>query len=149
VDDYLRQGMNAFLSKDYRGALMIFRFLLIPISEGEIDLGQHEMLDEVLGMDLADCAAQYVVAQYMISVPAQRAEAVKAAIDDMSAVATMGMPRRWLQHASPSMYPKPQWNGWQRFAISIAVSRRSSVNSTNAGASDDKKTSENARKDPA
>ena len=84
VDDYLRQGMNAFLAKDYRTAFQIFRALLIPISDGGIDLGQHEMVDEVLGVEVADCAAQYVVAIYMTSVPTQRAKAVKTAIDDMS-----------------------------------------------------------------
>ncbi len=62
VDDYLRQGMNAFLTQDYRAAYQIFRALLIPISEGEIDLGQHEMVEEVLGVEVADCAAKYVVA---------------------------------------------------------------------------------------
>lgn len=39
VDDYLRQGMNAFLAKDYCAALQIFRALIVPLSEGEIDLG--------------------------------------------------------------------------------------------------------------
>jgi len=85
VDDYLRQAMNAFLGKDYRAAFQVFRALIIPLSEGEIDLGQHEMLDEVLGVDVADCAAQYVVAMYMTAAPAHRAKAVKTAIDDMSA----------------------------------------------------------------
>jgi len=62
VDNHLREGINAFLCKDYRSAFQIFRALLIPISEGEIDLGHHEMVDEVLGVDVSDCAIQYVVA---------------------------------------------------------------------------------------
>jgi hypothetical protein len=80
VDDYLQQGINAFLAKDYRATFQIFRALIAPISEGEIDLGQHEMLYEVLGVDVADCAAQYVAAMYMTAAPAHRAKAVKSAI---------------------------------------------------------------------
>jgi len=83
IDDYLRQGMNAFLSRDYRATLQIFRALLIPISEAEIDLGQHEMVDEVLGVEVADCATQYLVAMYMTASPKRRARVVRAAIDDM------------------------------------------------------------------
>lgn len=77
VDDYLQEGSNAFLSKDYQGATEIFRALLLPISEAEIDLGQHEMLDEVLSIDVSTCAAQYVVATYMITAKESRAEVVK------------------------------------------------------------------------
>lgn len=43
------------------------------------------MLDEVLHVDLADCAAQYVVAAYMTSPAAQRAEAALAALDAVRA----------------------------------------------------------------
>ena len=52
VNDYLRHGMYAFLSKDYPAAFAIFRALLLPVAHGEIDLGQHEMLDEVLSVDV-------------------------------------------------------------------------------------------------
>ncbi len=86
VDDYLQQGANAFLSKDYTAAHQIFRALLLPISEVEIDLGQHEMVDEVLGTDVDKCAAQYVVSMYMIAEPDQRVQVVAAAIAEMSGV---------------------------------------------------------------
>ncbi len=92
VDEYLRQGMNAFFTRDYRTTLQIFRVLVVPISDCEIDLGQHELVDEVLGVDIADCAAQYVVAIYMMSAPTKRARAVKAAIDEMSAVGHFWQP---------------------------------------------------------
>ena len=83
VDDHLRQGSNAFLAKDYRMAFQIFRVLLRPLRNGDIDLGQHEMLDEVLGVNIAACAAQYVVAVYMTAAPECRGEAVPAAIDEV------------------------------------------------------------------
>ena len=40
ADDYLRQGSHAFLGKNYRAAFQIFRELLIPIGNVDIDLGQ-------------------------------------------------------------------------------------------------------------
>lgn len=105
VDDYLRQGMNAFLARDYRAASRIFRALIIPLSEGEIDLGQHEMLHEVLGVDVADCAAQYVVAMYMTVAPAHRARTVKTAIDDMSTEGHFWHPLEQLERVAVEPLP--------------------------------------------
>jgi hypothetical protein len=86
VDDYLREGSNAFLGGNYHAATRIFRALLLPLSEGEIDLGQDEMFEEALGVDAADCAAQYIVAVYMTSAPDRRADAVFKAIENMREV---------------------------------------------------------------
>ena len=44
VDGYLREGSNAMLDRDYAAAVQIFRALLVPISVGDIDLGQDEMV---------------------------------------------------------------------------------------------------------
>ena len=49
----------------------------------DIDLGQHEMLDEVLGVDIQACAAQYVVSAYMTNPEEDRGTAVLSAIDEM------------------------------------------------------------------
>jgi hypothetical protein len=86
VDDYLRHGINAFLSKSYPKAAVILRALLIPVGGADIDLGQHEMVDEVLTVDVSACAAQYVVSTYMTAAPADRAKAVLAAIRDVEDV---------------------------------------------------------------
>jgi hypothetical protein len=83
VEERLRRGTAAFLRRDYLAAHRIFGALLRPIAEAEIDLGQHELLDEVLGIDANECAVQYVVSAYMISDPSRRAEAVHAAIDEV------------------------------------------------------------------
>jgi len=66
--------------------------LLPPLGEVEIDLGQREMIDEVLGVDVACCAAQYAVAMYMIAAPDQRAAAVCTAIDEMSGIESFWEP---------------------------------------------------------
>jgi hypothetical protein len=74
VDEYLRRGSSAFLRKDYATAHRIFGALLRPIGEGEIDLGQHELVDEVLGADTGECAVPYVVSAYMTFHPGDRTD---------------------------------------------------------------------------
>jgi len=78
VDERLRRGSAAFLRKDYAAARRMLGALLPPIADAEIDLGQHELIDEVLGVDASACAAQYVVAVYMTSDAAGRAGTVRA-----------------------------------------------------------------------
>jgi hypothetical protein len=80
VDEHLRRASGAFLQKDYSAAHRIFAALLLPIADVDIDLGQDELVDEVLGTDAAACPAQYAVSTYMLSPPAERAGAVLAAI---------------------------------------------------------------------
>jgi hypothetical protein len=46
VDAYLRRGLAAFLRKDYSARTDV-RALLPPIGDGAIDLGQHELVDDV------------------------------------------------------------------------------------------------------
>ena len=105
VDAYLRQGMHAFLAKNYRTAVQVYQDLVIPISEAEIYLGQHEMLDEVLSVDLAECAAQYVASVYMISNRSERTGAVKTAIDDMSAAGYFNRPLYQLERVAIEPLP--------------------------------------------
>jgi hypothetical protein len=105
VDDYLRQGSNAFLARDYRAALQIFHALLPPLGCGDIDLGQHEMVDEVLGVDLAACAAQYVVSIYMTATPMNRAQAALAAIADVRGIGHFWVPLRELERVAVEPLP--------------------------------------------
>ncbi|MEO8183589.1 MAG: hypothetical protein ABI895_32560 [Deltaproteobacteria bacterium] len=105
VDDYLRQGSNAFLAKDYRAAFQIFRALLLPLGNADIDLGQHEILDEVLGVDIAACAAQYVVSMYMTAAPRNRAQAVLTAVDEVRGVSHFWEPLRELERVVVESLP--------------------------------------------
>lgn len=82
VDDALRQGITASLAGDHASACAIFRALLIPMSDGDIDLGQDEMAEEVLSVDLHDCATRYLAAVYMTTPVEARADALVAAIDE-------------------------------------------------------------------
>jgi len=100
IDNYLRQGSNAFLARSYGTASRILRTLLLPLANAEIDLGQDEMVDEVLGVNIADCAAQYAVAVYMNSTPESRAETVLAAIDEIPGVGHFWEPLRELERVA-------------------------------------------------
>ena len=49
VSEHLRQGTKAFLAGDHASARAVFQALLPPIAAADIDLGQHELVEEVLG----------------------------------------------------------------------------------------------------
>lgn len=100
VDEHLRRGTAAFLRKDYAAARQIFAALLLPLGDGSIDLGQDELLDEVLGADVGGCAAQYVVSAYMLAAAADRAEAVRAAIDEVQSIEHFWEPLREMEQAA-------------------------------------------------
>jgi len=126
VDERLRRGAAAFLRKDYPAARQIFGALLRPLAEVEIDLGQHEMIDEVLGVDASECAAQYVVSTYMTTDPPQRAEAVRAAIDEVDGVGYFFAPISDMERAA--VEPLPGLDefvaGWRALVASEAAAKR-------------------------
>lgn len=105
VDAHLRRGQAAFLRRDYAKALQILGTVLTPIGDGDIDLGQHEMIDEVLGTDTYECANQYVVSAYMTAAPAERPDAVWAAIEAMRRIDRFFEPVRDMERASPHPLP--------------------------------------------
>lgn len=106
VDDYLRQGRNAFLGRDYPSAYRIFRALLVPIGNADIDLGQHEMLDEVLGVDVLACATQYVISTYMTAAPSTRGRAVLSAIDEVRGIGHFWEPLREMERVAVEALPE-------------------------------------------
>ena len=105
VDEVLGRGSAAFLRKDYAAAHRIFGALLRPIGEGEIDLGQDELVDEVLGANTGDCATQYVVSAYMLSPPAERADTVRAAIREVAGVGHFWEPIREMERVAVEPLP--------------------------------------------
>jgi hypothetical protein len=134
VDDYLRQGSNAFIRRNYHAASQIFRALLFPLSEGEIDLGQDEMFEEMLGMDASDCAAQYVVAVYMASLLEQRADAVYRVIEDMKEVGSFGEPLREMERVAVEPLPDfdvflPQWRALVQKTCEVQCNHQSDLDS--------------------
>lgn len=105
VDAYLREGCNAFLAKNYAAAFQIFRALLFPAGHGEFHLGQDEMIDEVLGVDPATCAAQYVASMYMTATPKNRGRAVLTALDEMHGIGHFWEPLRELERVAIEPLP--------------------------------------------
>jgi tetratricopeptide (TPR) repeat protein len=114
VDAYLSRGSAAFLRKDYDSAHRIFGALLPAIGEGNVDLGQHELVDEVLGVDVSECAAQYVVSTYMLAPPSERAAAVRTAIERVQSLGHFWEPLSELERAAVEPLPDlaaflPRW----------------------------------------
>ncbi len=106
VDAYLRAGTSAYLSKDYAAARRIFGALLEPIGSFEIDLGQYELTEDALGVDLGACAAHYVVAVYMTAASARRAAAVFEALDAVSEVGHFWAPLHEMERVAIEPLPE-------------------------------------------
>ncbi len=106
VDAYLHQGSNAFLGKDYQAASQIFGTLLVPMGRLEIHVGQDEMIDEVLGIDVQACAAQYVVSMYMTATLKNRGQAVLAAIREMQGIVSFWTPLRDMERVTIEVLPE-------------------------------------------
>lgn len=127
-DERLLRGVDTFLSKDYAGARRIFGALLPPLVKGEIDLGQDEVVDEVLRVDIRECVMDYVVAVYMTSDPAERAEAVHSAIKGMRGLAYVREPIRELERAAVEPLPgfEDFLSQWRVSLEGVAVGARRS-----------------------
>src|SRR5439155_17316608 len=92
VDHHLRAATTAFLARDYAAARHIFEALLRPIAAADVDLGEQELVEEVLGVSVHDCAARWVASVYVTSPPADRADTVLEALNAVDAVAPMAEP---------------------------------------------------------
>lgn len=104
-DERLRRGAAAFLRKDYAAAHRIFGALLRPIAQGAIDLGQDEIIEEVLAVDPSECVARYVVSAYMTAAPGLRADAVRAAIREVGTVGSLYEPIKGMERAAVEALP--------------------------------------------
>lgn len=49
VTEHLRRATKAFVAGDHANARAVFDAILPPIACADIDLGQHELVEEVLG----------------------------------------------------------------------------------------------------
>jgi hypothetical protein len=105
VSDYLRRGSRAYLAGDHAGARGVFEALLPPIAVAEIDLGQHELVSDVLNVDAQACVAQYVAAVYVTTPLAQRADAVHRAIEQVEGVSSLLSPIQEVEDVSGGALP--------------------------------------------
>jgi hypothetical protein len=110
VDDHLRAATAAFLARDYAAAHAIFEAILPPIAAADVDLGQHELVDEVLAVCLDDCAAAWLVSVYLTAPQGDRPAAVRAALAAVDGVATLVEPLAAMERVA--LEPLPGWAGF-------------------------------------
>ena len=105
VTEHLRRATKAFLAGDHASARAVFEAILPPIASVDIDLGQHELVEEVLGVDARACVAQYVSSVYTTTPLRDRADAIVGAIEQVQGVGTLSSPIRDMEDASPGALP--------------------------------------------
>ena len=114
VNEHLRLASRAFLAGDHASARAVFEALLLPIATVDIDLGQHELVDDVLSVDVHACIAQYVTSVYTTTPIGDRANAVFKAIEDVKGVGSLLNPIQDMEGVSAGALPDlgsflPQW----------------------------------------
>ncbi|MDQ3421023.1 MAG: hypothetical protein M3541_19990 [Acidobacteriota bacterium] len=105
VTEHLRRATKAFLAGDHASARAVFEAILPPIASVDIDLGQHELVEEVLGVDARACVAQYVASVYTTTPLRDRADVIVRAIEQVQGVGTLSSPIRDMEDASPGALP--------------------------------------------
>jgi hypothetical protein len=105
VTEHLRRATKAFLAGDHASAKALFEAILPPIASGDIDLGQHELVEEVLGVDPRTCVAQYVTSVYTTTPLRNRADAMVRALGQVEGVGTLLSPIKDMEDASAGVLP--------------------------------------------
>ena len=105
VSEHLRLGGTAFLAGDHATARGVFEALLLPIAVAEIDLGEHELVDEVLTVDAHTCVAQYVTSVYTTTPVSQRADAVLRAMEQVTGVSSLLNPIKEMEDVAAGTLP--------------------------------------------
>jgi hypothetical protein len=105
VTEHLPRASKAFLAGDHASARAVFEAILPPIASVDIDLGQHELVEEVLGVDTRACVAQYVTSVYTTTPLRNRADAMVRAIDQLYGVGTLSSPIKDMEDVSAAGLP--------------------------------------------
>lgn len=126
VDTCLQCASRAFLRRQYDVAFRLFDLLLQPLDRGEIDIGHGETVDELLGSNLMDCAAQYVVSTYIIATAAERPEAVRTAIASAGGTGYFWKPIKEMHRVALEPLPGlPHFlRGWRALVERLPVDAR-------------------------
>jgi hypothetical protein len=100
VTEHLRRATKAFFSGDHASARAVFEAILPPIASADIDLGQHELVEDVLGVDARACVAQYVASVYTTTPLRDRADAILRALAQVAGVGTLLSPIKDMEEVS-------------------------------------------------
>lgn len=114
VSEYLRLASRALLAGDHASARAVFEALLLPLATVDIDLGQHELVDDALSVDVHACIAQYVTSVYTTTPVGDRANAVFKTIEDVKGVGSLLNPIQDMEGVSAGTLPDlgsflPRW----------------------------------------
>jgi hypothetical protein len=87
---------------------------LPPIACVDIDLGQHELVEEVLGVDARVCVAQYIASVDTTTPLRSRADEILQAIERVQGVGTLSSPIKEMENVSAGSLPdlwafRPLW----------------------------------------
>ena len=105
VTEQLRRATKAFHAGDHASARAVFEAILPPIAVADIDLGQHELVEEVLGVDARACVAQYATSVYTTTPLRDRADAVLQAIEQVEGVGTLSSPIKDMEDVATGALP--------------------------------------------
>jgi hypothetical protein len=105
VTEHLRRATKAFLAGDHASARAVFEAILPPIASADINLGQHELVEEVLGVDARASVAQYVASVYTTTLLPARADAILRALEQIEGVGTLLSPIKAMEDVSAGLLP--------------------------------------------
>jgi len=105
VSEHLRRATKAFHAGNHASARAVFEAILPPIAVADIDLGQHELVEEVLGVDARACVAQYATSVYTTTPLRDRADAVLQAIEQVEGVGTLSSPIKDMEDVATGALP--------------------------------------------
>jgi hypothetical protein len=114
VTEHLRRATRAFLAGDHASARAVFDAILPPIACGDVDLGQHELVEEVLRVDVRACVAQYATSVYTTTTLRERADAIIRALEQVQGVGTLSTPIKDMEDVCAGALPDlrtflPRW----------------------------------------
>lgn len=105
VDTHLNNAGVAFLDRGYPAAYRIFHALIPPLADRMFHLGEEEMLEEVLGVDPAECAGQYLVCVYLLTDEETRPQAIFEALEKLGGFCFVSEPIRALERTALDPLP--------------------------------------------
>ncbi len=108
VSEQLRHGIMASLAGEHAIARRVFEAWLFPIAEAEIDLGQHERVEELLSVDLHDCVGRYLLSVYLETPTRARVEAIVTATERTSGLGGLVEPVRAMEQALGRALPEDE-----------------------------------------
>ncbi len=115
----LRLGSAAFRARDYENAREIFGALLVPLGEGEIDVGADDMPGEALGPGVYDYARHYLISVYMTTPPGERVRALDRALKEIKPFWLFSSPLKRMEEAA--LEPLPDFENflgeWKEFLV--------------------------------